>query len=926
MNESQCAVSLCETLVCSRANENHGLEITSSGIITFFSGNIISIFYDTGKSFEPWLGSLLGTSDAITSLSWCRGMESDGETPLNILVSDKSGHILLVDMISRKAIGYYTLDNGSYAIHTVWHQSSTSHFYVTTSKGEVLFFVFLHGQMNILWTVKVDFKIDFFQISPHNGRQIFVGSKSGEFAFITIDKNTFATTLSQTQKFNSELVDAKYYPFKQSTIVFVTRVTIVLYEVDKNIILPIYFKGTQQDPLITVYFPDPQQETAFLLVFQNHCHYHQSDTVDYSSTQNIYFLTPFEKTPSSVFKTAFSNKRLYVLGYGNTLQMFELRNKKFWCTRISRSICDVPSDFDCINNEKMCYVTQSGIIHVSDSKVSSAISKYYMFAGFSISHVVWVSSSSFLVSMKSKDTQKVLYIDISTFTIKSLLKPSMEKMGSTKPPLICVSPSKTLIALIIDTSILSFYSYKSDYISGSSSGSDNLNITSNNESTHSKNVPEFIKIEFVSNGTIGTFSSDTEFQTFSADGHGHKYKIDLRMTELIYPSRLSQLSSKPTKLPTACEVIGDYLCVGFENGDFGVYDWYGAPPQIFTTGDSPINNIVPSKDHSYCFITNGSSNSYRFTAERCFEMIYVPALNVKFLTSDVLLVHNKYKHSLTLSTKNKLQPILATISNILQKMPILQVTEQRRKNIIPSTKVSIEEEIEMLNKNMFFFLADAFSCSPNNNSYSALSTCANFDETRIQSYIKTIINLYERDNSSNMKLDVMRLHLVNQNKEKAFEMLISTDPRDPNFALNVIKASFIDMNTNSQQSSISPSVETLINGGKIQDAIDILLLTGQNVEAAKHLINYGAYSYAIVLAKTLMNQEEYKATIDKIVNAFFEEKRIKAGISILIACGMFEEAAKILEQFELPFPAAIVRCIIKGDDGKYFFDPEKFKM
>lgn len=904
MSQQTTAVSLRETLVQTRQEDNCGLEVTASGIVTFFSGNVINNYYDTGKSFEPWVGTLLGTSKEITAVKWCKGMEPNSGTPLYNLISDKSGNIFLLDMVSRKTIRTYVLTSG-YVVSIIWHQTSINHFFVATSAGDIIFFEILPNQntFDVVWSLHVDFKIEFFLISPHNGRELLIASTTGQFGFIYIGKDA-SPTITPIMALSHGIVDAKFYPYIDNTVVFISATSIFLFVANEKALLPIYFKGSSQDPLITAYFPNPYNERSILLIFSNRCEYYESDDLSCAKPQIIPFLTPFQKHKLIILKTAFTLNKLYVLGNGNTIQLFELRNKKFWCTRIARTICDAPSDYDCFGHS-MCYVTDSGYLHISNTIDSSAITKYFSFQNFSFHQATWLSETSLLVSLSSLDQQKVFYIDISTLVIKSLLNPSMEKMSTlSKKPLICVSPSKKMIAVVVDLSVIMFYSYEPG------------------------NLPENFKMLFVDPGTIGSFASDNEFWTFSMEGKGHKYKIDLKVDELVYASRISYISKQIKHQPNKCECIGDYLCVGFENGDFGVYSWYGNANGMFNTNSGSITSITPSGDHSYCYVSTSNSNTFKFTADGIFDKTPFHAVNIKFLTSSVILLFDKNKRSLTLSPNdiNQLYSFKTQVSSCLNDQPLMKTSELRLLHLIPKERCSIQTLIDLLNKNMFYFISDILSCVDKKR-YSPSSLCVNFDEERMQYHLKSILEFFSREeNGYKLKTDRVRILLMRNKNDEAFALLKDTPTTDPNFALNILKMSLIGIDDKNITSSLSPSVAAMIAAGKFEDAIDILMLSHQYSEAARQLIGNSNYTEAIQIMKTVMDQEKLLSMIDFICKALMGENRFKSIASILVSCRMFDDAVKILEKYKFMFPAALIKCLKEDENGDVIFDPTDFKL
>ena len=949
INDDSLSVSLCETLVSSKIKDNCGMDVTPSGVIAYFSGNVISIYYDIGNKFEPWIGSVFNENEPITSISWCKGIESDSETPLKLLVTDKTGSIYLLDPITRKGLNMFKLD-GCFATKILWHNSSTKHFYVVTSKSDILLFCINANKMQLVWNIKMNFTVDFFEISPYNGRELLAASKTGSFTFIYVDKDCDNPEITPTQTFTKKLVDAKYYPFLNETVSFITSTCVYLYNASKNAIIPMFFFALQQDPLITVYFPDPKNERSLLLVHQNQFEYFKSDNIELTKPQRVKFLSPFKKNSSSL-STFYLNNKFYVFGSGNSLQLFELIKGSFWCTKISRNISIAPNDFDCYQPEsKMCYVGNNGVIHISEG--SSSLTKVFQLQNYSIKQVKWVSSSQLLlvaslkqkivetkpkyrqrsvsevILEKSKNvfgskgelyksgsnseisnvTYKVFLLDIQNATFKSLLNPGIEKI-SNDPPILSISPSYRIASIFVGGNFACFYDFEK------------VEKSDNDINTY----PRLFLRLFTDEGSIGTFYTDFDFWIFCCNGRGYKIKIDPKRDEFSDVVRFKSLGKGINKKSTACAIVGDYLCIGFENGDFRAYDF--AENSIFHQGlnDSAITSIAVSADRSYCYISGASAPAtLRFTAEKSLESIPYNSSKIVFLSSHELLVKNPNKSSLTLCSSQKLTPKKAKISQYIQNFePILITSDARKESIIPKAKISLTEEIKLLRKNMFYFLADILCCL-NNEEFYPLACGMNLNEERIKHYLDTLCDFYERDESGKLNIERVRIDLLRDNNKDAFNILMSTPKDDPNYVLNLIKASYLNSDDLNFTRCLAPSIAALIAGGKLNDAIDILLLTRQFAEASRQLIGDNNIPNALAIAKTHMPHDEFISTIDLVVDSYLVDKKIKAAVSLLVACNLMDKAITLLENSELYFSASFLNCIVKENEI-YMFDPSKFK-
>lgn len=875
----ECPFLLHETLVQTNQSDRHGFNVLPSGIISFYSGNVINIYKNTGKHIEPWIGTTFGLTNDISCINWCKGMNSDSSTPLYLLVADITGTILFIDVSTNQIIIAYKLNSG-YAVSILWHQTSINHFYCATSTGEVIFFEIYQEKslFNIIWNLHVDFQVQYFEISPHNGRELFIASSDGHFSLIYISNNS-PPTLSMAISVGMPILGAKFYPFIDNAIIFVTQNMVFLYILNKNTWVPIYYKQLHQDPIINAYFPNPYNEKSVLIVYHNRCEYYHSDKSEKCSPQVLTYLTPFDAKKSYLLGSAFEHDKFYVFGAGHTIQVFELHKKKFFCTQISRTVSDDLCDYSYYDGS-IVYGTHSGYILAS---TDLAINKCFRFHGSLFHRIEWLSKSSCIISLSVQEHQKILFIDFTTSTIKPLLTPNMEMMSTVnKTPIISISPSKNRIVINIDMTVFLFFIYEEN------------------------SIPVLIKKYFTNTNSVGSFSNDNEFWIFSISGQAKRIAINLQLKEKVYVSRFSTIGKPIKSQPTSCCVLDESFCVGFENGLFIVYNWYGEPQEEFPLND--ILTIIPSFNSSFCYITSKASNIYKFSMEKLIENTEMPFSNLKFITNSIVLVYSNKQRSLHVVSDHLLE------TQCLHK-------ETNFLDIIPKEKCSIKYLIERLINHRFYFISDILYCIDNQR-YSSNSFCLNFDEERMQRYIGSLLFLYSRENGKNeLKTERFRLSLMHHDHQGAYDILMSTSIDSPTYALDVVKASFIDSNVSSY---LAPSIAAMIAGGKTQDAIDLLLLSHQFTQAARQFISELDYASAVYIAKTLMNQSELASTVDILIKSSLADNKFKSVASMMIACRMFEKAEKLLEKYNFFFPAAIIRCLKEVDNHNIYFDPADF--
>lgn len=744
---SMLPISVQQLLTHVDPKKRNGIDVTPTGVVAMFCGSVLSVYVDTGKSFEQWFGAVpFGCS--ITCISWCKQTDSNGDNPYILFASSELGDCFVINMPARtnicnfnvqkfvepqnmSAISSFTNSNDSYVTCAAWVPSSRSKIFLCTSSSEILLFSIAFKKAEVVWSYKPGFIPSIIRVSPFNDNLIIAANENGQFQVINVDEHG-GTILKTPSLFTVEkmnLQDVQFLQFNEDVIVFVMSYSIYIYIISNECFVPFLSTGSTQENIVSAFFPDETRENNIILVYQSHCLYIQNEQLDFdkANSQFVRYLEPLKQTSELIVSFATYRNKLYVCGVDNTIQLFEFKKNKIWATRVSRSINSNPTGFDVLNNS-IALGTKDGIISITKCDNNScSLQKFINLTLYDILNprlkqeldickILWLSKSAFIVSAMSRGHPKVFFVDYFRMKIKSLLKRTIETT-SNEPAHIFVSKNKHFFTILLQTRVIIFYEFindKGNLDMDSSSFSSSISLASDRDSSGNfdrdsrnsfngsiiymdiENDDQFrnMKTIFIDDGSIGSFPTehDHEFWTISQNNKGHKLRIDLKSPELVYPSRLTHFGEKFGK-PHVCTVIEDYFVVGMHNGNVVLFNWYGSPATTIQIQQKMPVSIVPSLDQTKCFIIDSNNLVSHFNMnKKTFGNNGLKATHLVPLEGGSLLCKLADRDALTLINSDDMKAISPPTSTIIDSMTKLTLPIDKRKSLLMKILTEKEEE------------------------------------------------------------------------------------------------------------------------------------------------------------------------------------------------------------------------------------------
>lgn len=681
--------------------KSHGMAVTPTGTVAIYSSQILSIFLDTGKTFEPWFGAVLFDSP-ITSISWCKDSNNNGEFVYYLFASSHSGDCYVINVLGRtcfcsfniqsfiqsrplsprsarsalstlSAFSPISTNSNSYVTCSVWYPSSTSQIYVAVSTGEVMLLSISYQTSNVIWSYKADFTPTMIKVSPYDDNLIVIANEKAQFQIISVAINE-EPPIDGHSKLESEnlvLKDILFFPFSPDILIFVMSYSIEFYIISKECFVPFMATGVSQEEMVSIFFPDPTTENNIILIYPNQCMFVKNRNFDFEKvhSQSVHYLSAVGDKIDVALSFATCDNKLYVHGIDNTLQLFEFRNEKIWATRVSRSISSTPTDFDVVSNSIVFGISNGTICITHPHNNSCSLEKYIILGsknrayskikrGYTLNRVHCLSTNVFVVSGMSDEHPKVFLVDYSLMKIKSLLKRSME-LSSNEPASVYVSKNHKFLAILIHHQTILFYQFNENYqtlstldldltfrrcrsesISSYNSESDNLNFVnmiSYNDIDNDEQF-KFLKTIFLENESLVTFSDkDEEFWCISQTNEAKRLIIDLKSPELILKPRTASFGEKWGK-PQVCTSYDRYFIVGMHNGNVVLFDWYGNTPTSIQVQQKIPISLVTVPNKNKVFVLDSTNNLSCIDIKTKKNGLFASKISVFSIVSDSAMI------------------------------------------------------------------------------------------------------------------------------------------------------------------------------------------------------------------------------------------------------------------------------------------------
>ena len=901
-------LSVHEFLTFTDPKKKHGIDVTATGAIAIYSSNILSVFFDTGSNIEPWLGAM-PFSGQITVVSWCKCFSSDGDVPYLLFAASENGEAYVLNMPARTQICGFMVNN-CHITAAAWDPNSNTKIYVGTSHGDVLLYSFSVNKAEVIWNYKVGFPPSIIRIDPYKNDRLIVASEDGRF--IILEHDTKNKNPSKFYVERQRLMDVQFLPFYSGVIVFVMSASVYIYIMRKDFFIPLLTSAFEQEEICSVFFPDLSNKNSIVILYRNHCLFVKSKNLDFNNgeRESISYMTPLNQTTDRMLGFCGINRKLYIHGIDNTLQIFQLINDKFYNTRIARLVNRVPNDFDfCKSNNTLIFGLDNGVVCTTQpGNNSCTLNKFFKLPEWNIQKIYSLSNNCIIISGMLNNHPQVLFVDLSTMASKPFLKKSHEILPD-KPANIVISKSKRFVAILLEPKVVHFYEI----------------IYNENQNSF-----DLIKTDLIESESIASFSDDeTEFWSIDKNNTVQKMKIALNSHEKICKSVTTSFNKKLGQ-PKTCVISCGYFIVGMHNGNVVLFDLYGGAPISLSLPAKSLVSCVESYNKFLYFIDINHTMCYVNLQNQKYGHLDIKAIKIIPLNEQCVLLQEPNKCSLTIFNSENFSVYAPSISIKLDGSSLMTPVNQRKevfiKTLINYSNQSLSQN-EMIHKwaqtayNLHFELLGDLLQILDENSFSTDTFGISSNMDLVEYYLNVFYNSLYISDDENVRMTKVRIALLLNKFEDAFFLLVNEPNTNPSFTLDILKASFLHVVKLPE--NLKLSIEKMIEGEKYDDAIDLLIITKRYKEAVKVLIQNNEVNFAALVAKTkLTNIDDFMDAVNWIIDSLKAQGRVKNVISLLVYCHRFDEASSLLSEHGYLFPCAIFNTM-KYENGQITFDGHK---
>lgn len=812
-------------------DSNHSISFSPTGIFSVSWGRVVTFFRQIHNKIEP-IGSITPFDCNVSHISWCNAINEVGRTPFYILIAGESNRSIIYDLVSQK--GIYGISSKTPVTKCCWVTGSFVGLCAATSNQQIAYIQFIDKQPCTIWERFFDFNIDFMCLSL--GKELLIASKTGIFMIIDLNiSNESKESMKQIPLHGEELISISYFRFIPETALIVTSKHVFMFNLKENTIICIYQVDPKHENINNVYFSH-DNESHFLVLFGTFARSFKMTEERIFKTEDIVFLSHPQTGINSILSSAQFKNKIVVLTRGGFLQLINMKNDHISISSIYRWILEKPVDLD-VQGNKILIGTNSGKLVVSHQR---EIYKIFNLCEGKIQKVLWLGENKLVALTSCGKSQQAYYVDLTLMKIKSLLNKSLEVL-STKKIKVHVSLSKVYYAIVVAKSVILIFQ-----------------------------DDEHIVTIFEPRPVILSFSDtkDTEIWTISTKWLGKKYTISPSHYTV---TRMTTFDLPQTYYPVVASSFNDHMILGASNGDVIAIDWYGSKPIAIHCCKNSITNLYPCD--LQCFVKDSKHNCVIIDDKWNFKDFPRQLKLVKWTGSNNIIAQFAKERSFS----------------------FISIHESVRFDVMETTDLQItpEQLIEQRNSNArkkgFLLLAELLS-NEKKNVFNRFSTILNYDKDRAMKFVITLSYLFKRSHHSQLRSIKLRVFLILGKYDDALSLMLSASPESPSFAFDIIKTTFLNQGSESVK-SIMPM---LIEGNKINEAIDLLFLTNQYENAASLLVQEGSIEMALIVCKLKLNEEESARTIDQIIEYYIKNGKFIHAASFMIGTNKKDKVIEFL--------------------------------
>lgn len=357
---------------------------------------------------------------------------------------------------------------------------------------------------------------------------------------------------------------------------------------------------------------------------------------------------------------------------------------------------------------------------------------------------------------------------------------------------------------------------------------------------------------------IGAFASNgTDCVFISKDSLLHIVSVNERDGAAITKSyRFPRKKGEPTFISW----INNDLIIGTSLGKVGMYCGVDfTEHKSIITITNPVDYVYQCDNNTF-FIMDNEHNAVLHSSR---EDVPIKGIvkNIKPASQDAFLMKISGSGKLTvLSINGRFNPLPPPC---ISRCPLVLGADKYQKEFKKLELVSPDEAIKACRLFGVIFIMRLIQAKQNPNALSEhvswlnglISGCVQFSSWAISLALKVGDNLTARN------------------------ILLMTSPTDPNFMANLTKAALFDAQKAGE--SVEMVTKTLFDYGKEEEAIDLMLITGDVESAVKYFCDQGKIRDAAMLLRMRKDKKKHLELYHKIATQLIEQRKLMLGLLML---------------------------------------------
>ncbi|EAY11107.1 hypothetical protein TVAG_358860 [Trichomonas vaginalis G3] len=818
---------------------------SQSGIIASAVDRYVTFYIENENKVDIY-SSIKCSDSQITTITWSQGFNSDGFTPLYLLIGNIEGDVRVYDLLRNTVLNSVHLREGS-VISSVGSPLNALEFYIGSSKNTIYCIDFSPlDTPSLVWSLPSPYTPNILRISPHDYTQLLCFASTGEFSILgDIDLRNGAKIISSlvfSDHDHGQFMNCNFYPHLDNSIYIVATSGVFLYTFKDNVFTLIYSADSRSDIIYDAFFPK-SDDRLIAIIHRTHIRLSCIDQLNLDSFQSVHAISDGTKDTfeSSV---GFLNNKLCLLSRGS-IQMIQIANRKFRVYCIARFPFGKPTGI-CTHKNMISIANEYGFVGISSIPKDSpsyyvgscTYNKLIRVINGRIHSLHALTDNLILISGTQKENQKVLIFDASNLKLRSVLKESQE-ISTKDKPVVVVSPNKKYFAVSLGDSILALFT---------SLGKQITSFTNNQK-------------------TFVVFCSDPD-ELLAISSNGNVYDFELSDDNCkLKKSFLLQIERET--ITTVCSSFNCFY-VGTKSGKLYNFGWDMKQISNCQVSNKPLSEIIIGE--SKAIVTDNNFGTFRvgITHDLVSKQMKSKVDVCQFLSEDYLICCLKEEKSISVLSSNDLESRFERIPTFFLETPVLFSDYARKEyfgNELKKCK-NLEAAWKLCDRTGYFILGELLRLK--NKIFSPLVFDISGQE-KLHSLFESLSYMFIRSRGDNATDRRVRMSLLRNDRQKALEVFLTPNNSLNNFEKNVLKAGYLNLESSAESAAV---VAALIGNGCYATAIDILLITKQYGQAARLCLQNSEMEMALHISCSLCRDEDKKETVDKVAKSLAGSRNV----------------------------------------------------